>query len=70
MKQTKIITYPTEKAMQKGIQKMQRQGWEVHSTQVVQQGYSFSKTCCLAVIFLPLALLGRKPNQYQVTYQK
>ncbi len=70
MIETKIVFYNSEKAMQKGIQHEQRLGWTVASTEAVQGGYSAGKTCCLAVIFFPLALLGRKPVRYKVQYQR
>lgn len=54
--------------MQRGIREMEKYGWQVVSTEAVDQGYSFSKTCCLAVIFLPLALLGRKPVRHKVQF--
>jgi hypothetical protein len=70
MKETKVVFYPNQKAMQSGIRKMQSKGWEVVSTQSVSRGYSGCKTCCLGLLFFPLALLGRKPNWFQVTYQR
>ena len=67
---TKIVFYNGEKAMQRGIRKMQRKGWEVVGTEVIEQGFGCLKTGCLGVIFLPLALLGKKPNRYKVTYRR
>jgi hypothetical protein len=68
--ETKIVFYQGERGMQKGIQKMQGQGWEVVSTEAVERGFAFGKTCCLGCLFLPLALLGRKPVQYKVQYRR
>jgi hypothetical protein len=70
MIETKVEFYNNRRNLKRGIGRMQAAGWTVQSTQAVQQGYSFAKTCCLGVIFLPLALLGRKPEKYQVTYQR
>ncbi len=70
MLETKVEFYNNQRDMKRGIKRMEGQGWNVASTQAVQQGYSFAKTCCLGVLFLPLALLGRKPEKYQVTYQR
>lgn len=68
--QTKVVFYRSEKAMQSGIRHMQEQGWEVVSTEVVDQGYAAGKTCCLGCLFLPLALLGKKPRLYKVQYHR
>lgn len=68
--ETKIEIYNNKRAMQKGMKKEQDDGWNVISVQNIQQGYGCIKTGCLGLIFLPLALLGRKPEKYQVTYQK
>lgn len=68
--QTRIVFYNSEDLMQRGIASWQNGGWEVVSTEVVQQGYSASKTCCLGAIFLPLALAGKKENHHKVTYRK
>jgi hypothetical protein len=70
MIETKVEFYDNRQAMQNGIKAMQNKGWTVVNTQVVPQGYGFLKTCCLGCLFLPLALLGRKPEKYQVTYQR
>ena len=68
--ETKVEFYKDKKAMQKGIAKMQKQGWEVVHTEAVEQGYGAGKTCCLGCLFFPLALLGRKPEQYKVQYRR
>jgi len=68
--ETKVEFYKNKKAMQRGIKKMQGKGWEVVSTEVVPQGYSGCKTCLFGCLFLPLALLGRKPEQYKVQYRR
>jgi len=67
---TKVVIYYNDKEMQKGIEKEQRAGWEVVDVNHVDQGYGFWKTCCLGCLFLPLALLGKKPVKYQVTFKR
>jgi Domain of unknown function (DUF4177) len=52
------------------IERFAKEGWEIQSKEVVQQGFSFGKTCCLGCIFLPLALLGKKDNSIQVILQR
>ncbi len=52
------------------IDRLANEGWEVKSKEVAQQGWGFSKTCCLGVIFLPLALLGKKDNVIQVIMER
>jgi len=68
--ETKVLFYDNEKAMQKGIAKMQKKGWEVVDTEVVEQGYGCLKTGCFGLLFLPLALLGKKSNRYKVVYRR
>jgi hypothetical protein len=46
--------------MASDIEGLANDGWEIQSKEVVQQGFSFGKTCCLGCIFLPLALLEKK----------
>ena len=55
--------------MQKGIRQMQRGGWEVAHTEVVQ-GRHGCKSVVYGCLFLPLALLGRKRDQYKVEYRR
>jgi len=66
----RVEFYPNDRAMRRGIARMQRRGWQVVHTEVDPQGYGCLKTGCLGLIFLPLALLGKKPNRYKVTYRK
>jgi len=61
--ESKIEFYGSEGSMKRGIAKEQRRGWEVVSTEAVEQGYGW----CL---FLPLALLGKKPSRYKVQYRR
>lgn len=56
--------------MAEDIARLGAEGWEIQSKEVVQQGFSFGKTCCLGCIFLPLALLGRKENTIQLILQR
>ena len=70
MIETQVTTYKGQKAMQNGIKSMQRRGWAVTNTQAVQGKYKAGKTCLLALLFLPLALLGRGGESYMVTYQR
>jgi hypothetical protein len=70
MIETRVEIYKNQRDMRNGIKKMERQGWSVLGTQAVDQGYGGLKTCLLGCLFLPLALLGRKPQKYQVTYQR
>lgn len=70
MPQTTIRFYASEFKMTNGVRIMSRLGWTVASTEIVDQGYGCLKTGCLGILFLPLALLGKKPVRYQVTYTK
>jgi hypothetical protein len=68
--QTRIKLYATRGAMERGIRTMERQGWTVLNTQLVQGRYGCLKTGALGCLFFPLALLGRKRDTYQVTFQR
>lgn len=68
--ETKVVFYKDRGKMDRGIKKMQKSGWEVVDTETVEQGYSGCRTCLLGCLFLPLALLGRKPEQYKVQYRR
>ena len=70
MSETKVVFYNSVKAMQEGINAMQNQGWEVVNTEAVDRGYSMGKTCCLGLLFLPLALLGKNPQMYKVQFRR
>lgn len=50
------------KKMADKIEELSKEGWELKSKEVSQQGWSFGSTCCLGCIFLPLALLGKKDS--------
>jgi len=49
---------------------MEKKGWEVVSTESVDRGYAGCKTCFLGILFLPLALLGKKPKMWKVQYKR
>ena len=69
-KVTEIEFYNSERQMQRGVSRWQNNGWEVLDTEFIDQGYGCLKTGCLGLLFLPLALLGKKPKRIKVTYQK
>jgi len=68
--ESKIEFYGSERSMKRGIAKEQKRGWEVVSTEAVEQGYGCLKTGCMGCLFLPLALLGKKPSRYKVQYRR
>ena len=69
--ETKIVFYNSQHKMQKGIESMQKNGWEVLHTEVIKGNYEMGKTCCLGCLFLlPLALLGRGSDKYKVQYRR
>jgi hypothetical protein len=55
-------TLQGRKKMSDELDRLSKEGWELKSKEVVQQGWSTGSTCCLGCIFLPLALLGKKDN--------
>ncbi|HOW90815.1 MAG TPA: hypothetical protein PK883_00750 [Anaerolineaceae bacterium] len=69
-KVTRVEFYNSDRQMQRDIARKQSEGWEVLDTEFIDQGYGCFKTGCLGLIFLPLALVGKKPKKIKVTYQK
>lgn len=67
---TKIVFYDSERDMQRGIRRMERRGWVLVNAEAVDQGYGCLKTGLLGCLFLPLALLGKKPVRYKVVYRR
>ena len=67
--QTRIEFYKNEKAMHSGIRQWEAAGWEVVGTEAIDEGYGCAKTVFLGCLFLPLALLGKKPQRYKVEYR-
>lgn len=68
--ETKVVFYESERAMQRGMRRMQNRGWEVASTETTNEGYGCVKTAILGCLFLPLALLGKKPQRHKVEYRR
>jgi len=70
MVETRVEFCDSERWVRQRIARMQRRGWAVASVQPVEQGYSLVKTGCLGLLFLPLALLGKKRKRWQVTFRR
>jgi hypothetical protein len=74
MTKSKILeaknTFWGRKTLKSKISKLEADGWVVKSYDEVGQGFDASATCCLGCLFLPLALLGRKPNKPRVVMTK
>lgn len=60
-----VRIYKTRKEAEAAIKGATAHGWSVEDFQVhdLRKGWSFWKTCCLGCLFLPLALLGKKPDE-------
>jgi hypothetical protein len=69
MIRTLVETYHSEREMQREIKKRERNGFTVMNVTRNGQGYSLLKTATLGVLFLPLALLVKKKDVFQVVYQ-
>jgi len=67
-KMKEVREYHSQRAMEKGNRKMVKSGWVVETVTPVEQGYGCLKTGCLGLLFFPLALLGKKPTGYLVSY--
>ena len=68
--ETRVFVYKSDVQMKQHMVAMQRAGWTVAATQAIDPGWGCLKTAILGCLFLPLALLGKKPRQWQVTYQR
>lgn len=73
-KEYKTLTFDDSdygrKEMDETINFYTKYGWEIKSKETIQQGWSFGKTCCFGILFLPLALLGKKNNVIQVFLER
>ncbi|MGI6259299.1 MAG: hypothetical protein ACOYKC_05530 [Anaerolineaceae bacterium] len=67
---TIIKYYTSQSAANRAISRMEARGFRVISVQTVDRGWSLIKTGCLGLIFLPLALLGKRKPIIQVTFQR
>ncbi len=56
--------------MSKEIDSLSLEGWQIKSKEVSNEGWDMGKTCCLGILFLPLALLGRKNNTITVIMER
>jgi len=45
-------------------------GWTIKSQTTLSQGWAGGKTACLGCLFLPLALLGKKPDIIEYVIEK
>jgi hypothetical protein len=70
MMKTIIKYYTSQSAANRAISRMEARGFRVISVQTVDRGWSLIKTGCLGLIFLPLALLGKRKPIIQVTFQR
>lgn len=70
MQNTRIDYYHNQAAANRGIARMEARGYRVIAVQTIDRGWSFLKTGCLGLIFLPLALLGKRRPIVQVTFQR
>lgn len=55
---------------EEAIKNMTNAGWQLMNRQNASQGYGTLKTIALGAIFLPAALLGRKNNKIELTFEK
>lgn len=67
---TIIKYYTSQSAANRAISRMEARGFRVISVQTVDRGWSLIKTGCLGLIFLPLALLGKRKPIIQITFQR
>ena len=63
------VVYPNNK-LEKGMLKMVEKGWVVEKMTPIEQGYGCLKTGCLGLLFLPLALLGKKQGKTAVVFYR
>jgi hypothetical protein len=69
--QHKTITIDPNSWLSKGqLDALLNDGWEIVSSTPVGGNYDACNTCCLGAVFLPLALLGKKPNKISYVLKK
>lgn len=59
-----------DKKDKQNLEQLLSEGWKVKTSTNQSQGYGFFKTCCLGIIFLPLALLGKKKDIMEYVLEK
>ena len=69
MQKTRIEYYYSQAAANRAIARKESRGYRVIADQTVDRGWSLIKTGCLGLIFLPLALMGKRTPVIQVTNQ-
>jgi len=67
--ETKIISYNNPRRMARDKLRLDQLGWKVKET-VHVPGRHGCGSCLLAIVFLPLALLGRSSDKWIVTYSR
>ncbi|MCC2631905.1 MAG: hypothetical protein K0S20_604 [Patescibacteria group bacterium] len=55
---------------QRELNDLLESGWTIKSSSSMSQGYSAGSVCCLGCIFLPLALLAKKPDIIEYILEK
>ncbi len=68
--QTHIVFYKSEAKMQRGIRKLQKDGWTVVDTEVVEHKYGCCSIGCFWMLLVPLSWLGWKPRRYKVQFSR
>lgn len=65
-----VKIYHSNKEFKAGNAEMEKKGFKVKSVSQQKDSYKAKKGCCLALIFLPLALLARGDTRIVVVYEK
>ena len=66
----KVCIYSSNAAYKRDLKRWNDLGWVVVSHSIQKEPYGAYWTCCLAIIFLPLALFGGEKKSYvTVTYE-
>lgn len=64
------VVRTTKGANDQRVKDLMARGWTIKTTHSQGQGYDPGKTCCLGLLFLPLALLGRKKDVIEYVLEK
>lgn len=68
--ETKVVRYKNDWWLERGKKQMIGEGWEVVETITINGRYGCFNTACLGCLFLPLALLAKSKDSYQVVYRR
>lgn len=74
MNEYKFIDFNDDKKgrrdLQETIDKLSADGWKIDKTETINGGWNILKTILLGILFLPLALFGKRKRQIKIVLSR